>query len=145
MYNGITIERTHVITDDNLTSLLIPNTPCAMWNMANVNRIHAWDGSAEIWTEHEGGVLWFEQSFHPSALPQLVVLFVEALTGPSGNAMQSERSKRTIVPGILRQAVGVLAILKLADYFWLKRRSVETLAEWSIRSDEVHKRVLSDV
>ena len=30
--------------------------------MNNMNRIPAWGGSAEMWTEYENEVLWFEQS-----------------------------------------------------------------------------------
>ena len=49
-----------------------------MANTNNLNRIPAWDRSAEKWIEYENEVLWFWQSFKPSERPQLVDrLFIE--------------------------------------------------------------------
>ena len=61
--------------------------------MNNMNRIPAWDGSAEKWTEHDREVLWFEQNLKPSERPQLVARLFGALTGPGKKAVQSESVK----------------------------------------------------
>ena len=55
-----------------------------------MNRIPAWDGSAEKWAEYENEVLWFEQSLMPSERPQLVARWFKALSGPGNKAIQSE-------------------------------------------------------
>ena len=59
--------------------------------MNNMNRIPAWDGSADKWTENE--VLWFEQSLKPSERPQQVARLFEALSDAGKKAIQSERAK----------------------------------------------------
>ena len=61
--------------------------------MHNMNRIPAWDGSAEKWTEYENEVLWSEQCLKPSERPQLVARLFKALTGPCKKAIQSESAK----------------------------------------------------
>ena len=58
-----------------------------------MNRIPAWDGSAEKWTEYENEVLSFEQSLKPSERPQLVARLFKVLSGPGKKAIQSESAK----------------------------------------------------
>ena len=92
-----------------------------MANTNNMNRIPAWDGSAEMWTEYENEVLWFEESLKPSERPQLVARLFEALSRPDKKATQSESTKTFSgkyaeqYPEFLQKKVGILPIVHLGD------------------------------
>ena len=81
-----------------------------------MNRILAWDGSAEKWTENENDVLWFEQSLKQSERPQLVARLFKALSGPGKKAIQSESARTSAGKDaeqyleFLQQKVGMLPI-----------------------------------
>ena len=62
-----------------------------------MNRIPAWDGSAEKWTEHENEVLCFEQSLKPSERPQLVLL-AKTLSSIWGFCNRRLESFQSLIP-----------------------------------------------
>ena len=125
-----------------------------MTNTNNMNRIPAWDGSVEKWTEYENEVLWFEQSLQPCERPQQVARLFKSLSGLCKIAIQSESAKTFAGKDaeqyleFLQQKVGIHPILvlgnKLDDCFYpLKRLTGETMAKSSIRSGGVCQRLLS--